>query len=385
LETITRSGLIIKKETLLFLAFYLIIPCSSFVIHKGIQIPPTLLLFLIGTTILVIFFPKVSTSYIPLLAIAIVAYFLITQTLIGAPFRRYIGVLSSILYFVVVVSMGYKLNSNERNSLASNFIKFSTLMLVMECIWRLTHPDLMYKEFADAGDPRWIYQYKIASFMYGDSNAVGIHIIVILFFIFYLENEKGVRWPLIKIILIVLLILTFSRAAWAGGIIGWVYFKFLLKRGIVFYLISLISILCISILVYRFYLYDHLRSDLSFQSKFEIIKATMNYISHATWLELLLGIGFSNSLQRMEVYAHSFFIIFFIESGIIGLILMILLFMQFIAATKKKALYILVPFIITTLSSSITFIPFFYVVMGMIYLEERHDQYEIKPLKLQTA
>jgi hypothetical protein len=384
LENITTSGLTIKKDALVYFAFFLIIPCSSLAIHKGVLVPPTLILFLVGTIILLIFTPKVSTSWVPMLAISIVFYFLITQISVGAPFRRYIGVVASITYFIVVVSMGYKLNKNERYSLMSKFIIFATFILILECTWRLLHPDLMYKEFADSGDPRWIYQYKIASFMYGDSNAVGIHIIVILFFIFYLEREKSFKWPVIKIILIVLLVLTFSRAAWAGAIIGWIYIKFLIKRGNVFYLVSLAFLLCVSFLVYRFYLYDSLKSDLSYQSKFEIIRAIQNYIAEATWPELFIGIGFSNSLKRMEVYAHSYFIIFLIESGIIGLIFMILLFLQFIVVTKKKALYVLIPFLITTLSSSITFIPFFYVVMALIYLEEKDCQFEIKPVMVKS-
>jgi hypothetical protein len=43
---------------------------------------------------------------------------------------------------------------------------------------------------------------------------------------------------------------------------------------------------------------------------------------------------------------------------------------QFTISTKLKALYVLVPFLITTLSSTITFMPFFYVVIALIFVFE---------------
>jgi hypothetical protein len=101
------------------------------------------------------------------------------------------------------------------------------------------------------------------------------------------------------------------------------------------------------------------------------------YLSNASFNEILFGIGFSNSSERLGIYAHNFFMVFFIESGFIGLFLIILLLIQITFATNKRALFIIIPFLITTLSSTITFMPFLYVAVGLIFLEERDKRLEL--------
>lgn len=206
--------------------------------------------------------------------------------------------------------------------------------------------------------------------MYTDSNAVGIHIIILLFFIYYLEKEQKAAWPKIKIILLILLVFTFSRAAWLGFVVGWIYMRYLQNKSIGFYIINLVFFITAGILFYKFYLQAKISSDLSYQSKFDIIGIVLNHFKEISKSELFLGIGFSNSLERMGVYAHNFFMVFLIESGIIGLFFIILLLLQFTITTRFKALYVLVPFLVTTLSSTITFMPFFYIVMALIFIFE---------------
>jgi hypothetical protein len=298
------------------------------------------------------------------------SYFLLSQIAIGAPVSRYIGVIAAICYFIVTAAFAFNLDRKSLNKLISNFITYSTVLLIAECIWRLTHPNAEYAVFDGSDDSRWIYQYKFGGLMYMDSNAVGIHVIILLFFIYYLEKEQNAAWPKIKVILLILLVLTFSRAAWFGFVVGWVYMRYLQNKQLGFYILNLVFFITAGILFYKFYLQAKISTDLSYQSKFDIISVVLNHFKGITSSELFLGIGFSNSLTRMGVYAHNFFIVFLIESGIIGLFLMILLLFQFTVSTRLKALYILVPFVITTLSSTITFMPFFYVAMALIFIFE---------------
>lgn len=213
--------------------------------------------------------------------------------------------------------------------------------------------------------------------MYTDSNAVGIHIIILLFFIYYLEKEQKASWPKVKIILLILLALTFSRAAWFGFIVGWIYMRYLQNRRLGFYIVNLIVFITAGILLYKFYLQAKISSDLSYQSKFDIIGTVLRHFEDISRSELLIGIGFSNSLERMGVYAHNFFMVFLIESGVIGLFFIVLLLLQFTISTRMKALYVLVPFLITTLSSTITFMPFFYVVIALIFVFENKRTSEL--------
>jgi hypothetical protein len=369
-ESIQKYGFTIERSKLIYFGLWLIIPFCSFTSHTIVLVPPTLILFFIGAIVLIGLHPRIHISTVYSIPMVCASYYLLSQMSIGAPAGRYIGVVAAILYFIITVAFGFNLDDKSRDRLISKFINYSTMLLIAECAWRLTHPRAEYAVFDGGDDSRWIYQYKFGGLMYTDSNAVGIHIIILLFFIYYLEKEQKALWPKIKIVLLILLVLTFSRAAWFGFIVGWVYMRYLQNKRVGFYIFNLFLFISAGLLFYRFYLQAKISSDLSYQSKFDIIGIVLNHFKDISSSELFLGIGFSNSLERMGVYAHNFFMVFLIESGIIGLSLMILLLVQFTISTKLKALYVLVPFLITTLSSTITFMPFFYVVIALIFVFE---------------
>lgn len=54
-------------------------------------------------------------------------------------------------------------------------------------IYRYLNPDLSY---VNIDDYRWIYKFKLNSIMYGGSNMLGIHVLVLLFFLLYLDLTK---------------------------------------------------------------------------------------------------------------------------------------------------------------------------------------------------
>lgn len=364
-----NSSFTLERRKLTYFGFWLIIPFCSIAIHESLPVPPTLILFIIGSIILLVS-TKIRILKIVDLPLICVAYFLISQILIQAPFSRYMGVILAILYFVVTISFGFNLSNNERRTLIDQLFMYSIIMLLIECIWRYTHPSTDFSHFEGTGDVRWIYQYKMEGLMYSDSNVVGFHVMVLFFFLLYDQEVNGVKRNKTKILLLVLLFLSISRAAWIGTAIGWIYVKFLRRKKLDFYIANLIFFSLFSIVIYIFLLQERIQSDLSFQSKLEIIDIVINYFSHATLPELTFGIGFSNTLERLGIYAHNFFMVFLIESGWIGLILMILFFLQLVIITKRKALFILIPFCISTLSNTVTFMPYFYVIMGLIYIDQ---------------
>ena len=378
LPAYNASLFVIGRQKLMHFALGLIIPFCSFTSHTILIVPPTLVLFFIGSLLLFSFNGKLHISNSLIIPAIAILYFLVTQAIIGAPLGRYMGVIFAICYYIVVVFFARQLTFQKLNSLVSKFITYSTLLLIVECIWRIMHPQTDYAVFEESGDPRWIYQYKFGGLMYVDSNAVAIHIIIILFFIYYMEIERGERWTKSKITLIILLILTFSRAGWVGAFLGWIYVRFLRKQKFVFYLGYFLFFSIILTLFYKLYLQQKIESDLSFQSKLDIIHVVHKYISNASLNELLFGIGFSNSSDRLGIYAHNFFMVFLIESGIIGLFIIVTLFIQLTVATNKRALFIIVPFLITTLSSTITFMPFLYVSLALIFLLEKNEIQKIE-------
>jgi hypothetical protein len=120
-----------------------------------------------------------------------------------------------------------------------------------------------------------------------------------------LEEVHTQKWRKSKLILVVLLLLTFSRAAWLGAVLGWIYVRFLQQKKFSFYLLNFTALVFLASLVYIFYLREKIETDLSFQSKFEIVEIVLSHFKNATLVEWLLGIGFSNSLTVLDIYAQS--------------------------------------------------------------------------------
>lgn len=365
-----ETGFIVKQHQIVYFGLWLIVPFCSLISHTVIPIPPTLILFLFGAVLLFALMAgqKIYERNVIAFPVFAIAYYFISQTMMAAPFERYVGVVLAIAYFPVVASFGNAISADKRLELTEKFISFSVIILIIECVWRITHPESRYAVYAGTGDVRWIYQYKVGGIMYSDSNVVSFHILTIFFFVLYMEREEGMKFRKTKFILLALLLLTFSRAAWIGTAIGYIYIRYLRKKPIHFYLINLIAIGILTFFFYQFYLKEKISTDPSFKSKINIAHAVIEYFSEASFLELVFGVGFSNSIDRLGIYAHNFFIVYLIESGIIGLVVVLLLFLHFIFITRGKALFVLVPFFITTLSNTVTFMPYFYVMMALIYV-----------------
>lgn len=362
---------VLTKEQLATLGLFFIVAFASFLNHTVLPIPPTLAFFFLGSLCFLGISITTSKIYDPLvmrIPLLAAGYYLFSQLLIGGPPTHFAGVVFAILYFVAVASYGRFVPEEVRTSLVKFFIFSSVIIFILECIWRFTHPDPFFKTFADMGDPRWIYQYKFGGFMYADSNAVAIHLIVVLFFAFYRQKYFKERYPLSILLLLVLLVLTISRAAWLGAFIGLLYYQFLYKKGAIAYAMGIVLV-TFALLVGLVLAMRAVQSDLSFISKLDILNLIINYFSNIDLPTLFFGVGFSNSSNALGVYAHNLIMVFLIESGICGLVVLLALIMFLNRVTEGRAMVVILPFLVTTLSATITFIPFFFMVMGLMYLD----------------
>lgn len=372
---ISPNPFVISRTRLASFGVALVVVFCSALSHTVISIPPTVVFFFIGSfTLALISFStgKVYNPSVIAFPLCCAVYYAVSQTIIGAPVGRFMGVVLSILYFVVIASYGNLVPEEKRTKYIRYFIILSVCILVAECIWRLTHPEEDFKIYEEMGDPRWIYQYKFGGLMYVDSNAVAIHIVIVLFYILYRQVYFKERHATVVIILLILLFFTISRAAWIGTFIGFLYLRYLHKKGSMAFITG-IGVVVIILTVVAIFLAQEIRNDLSFISKTDILKTTVDYFSRVSTKDLFFGVGFSNSEQALGVYAHNFIMVFLIESGIIGLTFIFLLFVYFINITGSRAYVILIPFLITTLSATITFIPYFYLVMALLYIDNKNS------------
>ncbi|MHB0854646.1 MAG: O-antigen ligase family protein, partial [Rectinema subterraneum] len=178
----------------------------------------------------------------------------------------------------------------------------------------------------------------------------------------------------LKLILILLLIASFSRAAYIAFIIGILYKKYHSQTKKYYKnIIKYISIPIIIIMAYYIISYLY-KSDLSFQSKFYIIDLAINVFKKFPIYNKIFGIGFLEWQDVLGIYTHNIYITYFIQTGFIGLILFIL----FVISTFKYAKYIWIPILLVSLSFfSYLGMPFLFVPLAIIcniydnYMEKR--------------
>lgn len=73
------------------------------------------------------------------------------------------------------------------------------------------------------GADRWFYLFKGGGLMYSETNGLAIHIIIVYFFVVWWSLLHKKNMLIEKSCLLVLIILTFSRAALISIPLGWLY------------------------------------------------------------------------------------------------------------------------------------------------------------------
>lgn len=352
------------------IALFLLVSFCGYYLTGLDVISPVYFIFALAIAISLVTFFTSATGFdqILLLPGLMLCYVLVTQPFLNPDPSSFIGIVFSILFFFATIFLLKK--SRDRKELifyGESFIRFSTLLLIVEAAWRMTHPqrviDLNKGDVTD--QVPWIYQYKFGSIMFGDSNFVGLFIIVILFFAIYLTTETGKSYRLLKWILVSLLFVTFSRSAWIAAILAWLIIKYVKKVSVR----AVVGVILISIAI--FISLKLVASDMSFLSKFEILRGFSWYLSQASLTQLLFGIGFGNTFDLLHIGAHNVLITFAMESGVIGCGIFIFLVYSLWRVTKGKGKYVIVPYIVASLSAFSHANPYFFVAIALIYFFEK--------------
>lgn len=362
------------------IGLFLLIPFANICMHKGIPLPPTIIgLFIAMLCALSLYDKNICNTplsldknqwrvFMPVLVF--VAYVFISQFIINVPIRRLIGVIGSAMYFPVLIVLANGLNLKNLSKKIDLFLIISLAFFIIEAIWRLS--SAYYLESIGENLYNGIYKYKFTSPFFADSNVTGIHLIILLFFsLWWFKDRKDLCGLSIKTkyliigVICVLIGLTVSRACYLACILGLIYF-FVPKPKPKHIYIGIVGIFILAFLSILALLSSSLGSDLSFISKFEILNRSVEYFKSAEICQLLFGLGISNSNIAIGCYAQNYLLVFALETGLIGAILLIAMLLYFIINTKASALIILIPFIIATSSSSVTFLPDLYVCMGVM-------------------
>lgn len=352
---------------------------SGFYIHSGLGFSPVHIAFIFGFVAIV----SISSSYnrikvdnIMILPGIFLGYLILTQFILDARIGDILNVLLSLIYFIFGVSLMSVLPVSRILRISKRLINYSIILLIAESYWRITNPQYDYLEmlvskniepdFFDLG----FYAYKVNSIMYQDSNFVGIFIIVLFFFSYYLTTRWKEVYRTQLMLLATLCLLTFSRAAIISLIVCFFSGKVFLKRSNNYLVTSLvIAVFCI------FFGY-FLGSDDSLLSKFEIINKFSTFVyNQATLTDLLVGVGFGNTVKSIGIGSHNFIVTYFMESGILGTFLLFLTWTLILLKSKYYVGIIMIPFLLAGFSLAGHAIPYVYAIYAIIYCLEKCNIY----------
>ncbi|WP_158740071.1 O-antigen ligase family protein [Defluviitalea raffinosedens] len=350
----------------------LLVVFSGFYIQKA-TVSPVYITFVIGSYMLfLLFIYKSSFKNDKLVNIAFfgITYFLITQIYVKGEINTTGNVIISILYFIIVIQGLHFFNYADTVSMSRRFINFSIAILILECIYRMNNPEYYfnYKDFSfwEQG----FYIYKINSFMFQDSNFVGIFIISLFFFTVYLKTCHNQKFNIQLILLAILCFFTFSRAAWISLVFCYIIILFKNKR---LYMKKVLIFSCMVLgSIFLFYI---VKIDSSGLSKLKIFQLAFKFLKTGSYKHILLGVGFGRAKEYIGIGAHNFIITYLIESGIIGLLFIVIFWSYINVKTKYKASYVMFPFLICGMSLAGHAIPYLYCIYAIIFTLEKYNAY----------
>lgn len=286
--------------------------------------------------------------------------------------------------FLIVTMLSYpvfdlfckKLNSEKLLQYSVCYIRFVIFLYLFELGVRLISNNFTFQSLTNPMFfVRMFYLYKENLIIGGgDTNFIATHLLITFFFLFYLKRRFLLKMRLESLLLIFLIFFTFSRASWISLFVGIVTIMFIHKKGKtkiikirLLFIFSLVFVLLI-------FLFSALAYDPSFQTKIEIWNITTDFINNAKPRDLLLGLGFLNSIQIVEFnVAHTLISTLLMDTGLVSLILYFLCWIPILKQSRGFALYILIPIFIFALSFIQQMIPYLYITLAIISnLEERN-------------
>jgi hypothetical protein len=323
----------------------------TFYTAKITQASPIYIIYLLLFPLAVVFIIKrryISFQSDAIIAFVLLIYIVLTQLqfLLSGEF---INLFISLFAYMYIRSNKNILGEVPLINIFHTMQWISIIVLTIDSAYRLTHPAAPTAEsFAimEASESLWFYIYKFNSLMFADSNTTALIALVLYFSIYSIQVYMPIKsYKYEKLFLILLILLSFSRAAIIALIFGMLFISFHKLEKYWRLIFSFIIIL----LVFSIFLYliSYLGNDGSLNSKFHIISLVYEKIFTLSLSQFMFGIGFSNVENFLGIYSHLLLLTYLIETGLIGLALFILFIIVY---TYKYNFIILFPVMIASLS-----------------------------------
>ena len=210
------------------------------------------------------------------------------------------------------------ISKNDLLKLIKNMSWVALILLGADSIYRLTNPafgpDFNY---IASKENLAFYLYKYNSLMFLDSNTTGLIAMVM----FFLEvNLLKLGYPRNKFLLVgfaILIVLSLSRTAIIASLFSIVALN--LKKPILLIISGFIFYVFFQVLFGDFT--ASISGNNSLITKASLLDALSVYLTNASFTDIIFGVGFENSLDRIGDYTHLLYLSYFVSLGLLGLIL----------------------------------------------------------------
>ncbi|MEZ9888013.1 hypothetical protein AB4345_04730 [Vibrio breoganii] len=258
--------------------------------------------------------------------------------------------------FIVTVRKSF--DQKEVTSVSIGTCVSYLLVYSVDTIFRYLNPRQNYFDYVatSGNDDVLFYAYK-HSYIFQDSNFVGLSLISVFFLLLNLKQPLGRYYKPLLAWCFLLTVLTISRASIFVLVLVWVLKLFFDAR---FDIRIKLAFLIFSTSIIVLFVYGlnsiFVADDVSLETKFLIVKLFISQLEDNSIYSNLFGWGLNQTYYYWGIAAHNLFITLILETGIIGFLIVILLFLYFFEL-NREVIYQLLAFIVASQSFGLLFTP----------------------------
>lgn len=345
-----------KGVSIYFLSWALILSTSCIYIY-GFFPSPYYIFISLGFLLLSIHYNKLKFEfYGVVLFFIVISYFGIIQ-FYNATFNVWSYYLIALSISLFTVFSRDSLNGEDKNKLIKLTTYIYLIIYSIDTLYRFSFPKKGYIESVELNNKADLifYAYK-HSFVFQDSNFVGLSLLMLFFLILtnkcFLKNKKY-----LLLFTTILIVLSLSRAAIIILIIMFLVYVFMrLKLSLN---LKVVSIVLFFISLFIFFGIESTAlniNDDSLSSKFMLLNKFIDSITNLSITELLFGWGLNQTYSHWGISAHNLYITLILETGIVGIILIMVVFLYFYKKSRK-CIYQLMALSLISLSFGLIFTP----------------------------
>jgi len=266
-------------------------------------------------------------------------------------------------FFSPLLIYGLFKNMTIGISFFNTYAFFYFSLFLADGVWRLFHPNLEIDQAKLDALGIGFHIYKFNSFMYIDSNFVGLQAVFVLSVFLWANNfYKQKLNKLILILAFISILLTISRAAYLGAFLA--LFLYYIQDSKIKQYFSILLMFLLLFVVSN--MLSFMENDVSFESKFIILEKTAVYLNSVDIFSLFFGVGAGKAETVLGIGAHNLLVSLIVETGILGVILFFIYIFYFFLKITYGRVLLIAPFIIVSMSLSTLAMPYFFSLLALV-------------------